>query len=254
MQISLKTVAAAVALAVVATPALAVESTTTGNSSMFITVFDPVLGASVVQDLGVNYADFLRSAVTPDTGYVANFNVDLSVFQQVGSNVANLQYSIFAGDGLGNYTSTEVLATAQLGATIAGLNSNVVGILGAVPGLFTQWSNSCGASSLSCTGTAFGSTYFGNFADDMGGFLAGASSSIGSALGFYSLRRSSPGAGDALVSNTYANVNGPAQWLLNLDGTLSYIAAASTVPLPAAVWLLLSGLAGMGVVSRRKPR
>lgn len=249
MQISLKTVAASLALAVVATPALAVESTTSGNSSMFITVFDPVLGTSVVQDLGINYADFLRPAVTPDSGYVASFNIDLSVF---GGNLSNVQYSIFAGDGLGNYTSTEVLATAQLGSTVTGLNSNVVGILGAVPSLFTQWNNSCGTSSVTCTGTNFGSTYFGNFADDMGGFLSGASTSIGSALGFYSLRRSSIGSSGELVSAAYANAGGFASWVLGADGTLIY--TAPTVPLPAAVWLLLSGLAGMGVVSRRKAR
>lgn len=98
MQISLKTVAAAVALAIAATPAIAVESTTSGNSTMFVTVFDPVLGASVVQDLGINYADFLRSAVTPDTGYSRSFNVDMSVFTQVGSYLSDLQYSVYAGD------------------------------------------------------------------------------------------------------------------------------------------------------------
>jgi len=254
MQISLKTVAASVALAFIATPALAVESTTSGNSSLFITVFDPVLGASVVQDLGINYADFLRPAVTPNTGYVANFNVDLSVFQQVGSNVANLQYSLFAGDATGNYTATEVLASAALGSTVTGINSNVVGMLGSsgAANVFASWNTNCGTTSVTCTGTGFSSTYFGNFADDMGGFLSGAAGNIGSALGFYSLRRSSPGAGDPLVATTYANANGLATWVLNLDGTLTY--TAPTVPLPAAVWLLLSGLAGMGVISRRKAR
>lgn len=254
MQLSLKTVAASVALAVVATPALAVESTTTGNSSLFISVFDPVLGASVVQDLGINYSDFLRAAVTPDAGYTTSFNVDLSVFTQTGSNPANLQYSLFAGDGTGTFSGTEVLATAQLGSTITGINSNVVGMLGSTgaPAVFAQWNQSCGTTSVTCTGTGFGSTYFGNFADDIGGYLPGASASIGSALGFYSLRRSSPGSSDALIATAYANAQGAAQWLLAANGLLTYVAPA--VPLPAAVWLLLSGLAGIGVIGRRKTR
>lgn len=255
MQISLKTVAAAVALAVAATPALAVESTTTGNSTMFVTVFDPVLGASVVQDLGLNYADFLRSAVTPNTGYEANFSIDMSVFTQVGSSLSDLQYSIFAGDAVGNYTNTEVIGTASLTATPTGINSYVTGMLGSsgAANVFAQWNNTCGTSSVTCVGTSFSSTYFGNFADDFGGnLLAGASGNVGSVLGFYSFRRSAIGAGDPFIATQYANAGGAATWLLSADGTLTYNLEASPVPLPAAVWLLLSGLAGVGVVGRRK--
>lgn len=254
MQISFKTVAAAVALALGTMPALAVESTTTGNSSLFITVFDPVLGASVVQDLGINYADFLRSAVTPEGGYVANFQVNMSVFAQVGSSAGDLQYSIFAGDALGNSTSTEAIGTAALNAgAIAGINSNVTGMLGSsgAAAVFAQWNNTCGASAVTCTGTGFGSTYFGNFADDFGGNLSvSAATNVGSVLGFYSFRRSSPGAGDPMLVTQYGNSGGFAQWLLNADGSLQY--SVAPVPLPAALWLLLSGLTGLGVVSRRK--
>lgn len=253
MQISLKTVAASVALALSAMPALAVESTTTGNSSLFVTVFDPVLGASVVQDLGVNYSDFVRSAVTPETGMVRNFTIDLSIFAQTGSNPNDLRYSVFAGDAVGNYTSTEVIGTAALGSQPTGINSYVVGMLGSsgAANVFAQWNNTCGTTAVTCTGTNFGSTYFGNFADDFGGnLLAGASESIGSALGFYSFRRSAIGAGDPYIATAYANSSGFASWLLGADGTLSY--SVPSVPLPAAVWFLLSGLAGLGVVTRRK--
>lgn len=256
MQISFKTVAAAVALALGTMPALAVESTTTGNSSLFITVFDPVLGASVVQDLGINYADFVRSAVTPEGGYVANFTVDMSVFAQVGSAAGDIQYSIFAGDAVGNSTSTEAIGTAALNAgSIAGINSYVTGMLGSsgAAAVFAQWNNTCGTTAATCTGTGFGSTYFGGFADDFGGNLTvSASTNVGSALGFYSFRRSSPGAGDPLIATQYANSANFAQWLLNADGSLRYSLAPAPVPLPAALWLLLSGLTGLGVVSRRK--
>jgi len=40
------------------------------------------------------------------------------------------------------------------------------------------------------------------------------------------------------------------EWLLDNNGNLTY--SVSAVPLPAAAWLLLSGLMGMGVVTRRR--
>lgn len=256
MQISLKTVAVSVALALSAMPALAVESTTSGNSSLFVTVFDPVLGASVVQDLGLNYADFLRTAVTPDEGFTRNFTIDLSIFTQVGSSLSDLRYSVFAGDAVGNYTNTEVIGTASLTTAPTGINSYVTGMLGSAgaASVFAQWNNSCGTTAVTCTGTSFGSTYFGNFADDFGGnLLAGSSGAVGSALGFYSFRRSSPGAGDAFIATQYVNSQGAlASWLLGADGTLSFSSLPAAVPLPAAAWLLLSGLASLGVISRRK--
>jgi hypothetical protein len=56
---------------------------------------------------------------------------------------------------------------------------------------------------------------------------------------------------------SYANANGAAQWLLTAAGALTYTLAGTApppapVPLPAAVWLLMSSLVGLGAVSRRR--
>lgn len=225
-----------------------------------MTVFDPILGASVVQDLGLNYSQFLEAAVTPDAGLTLNFSVDMSVFTQVGSNLNNLRYTVFAGDAVGNFTSTGVMVTAALGLpSIHGLNSDVTGMFGSsgAAQVFTQWQNLCGAAAASCTGTGFGASgvYAGglNWGERFGNFLdVDGSGAVGQALGFYFLTRSAATASTPLNSLQYANAAGPAQWLLSSNGALTY--SVAPVPLPAAAWLLLSGLAGLGVVGRRKAR
>ena len=249
MQFSLKAVAAAVALALGSTSALAVDMG--GNSSLIVNVYDSVLGVSIVKDLGLNYLDFLEAAVTPSDGYTASFSVDMSIF--AGSNPNNVKWSVFASDAQGLFSATEVLTTAGLNiGAVPGINSNVAGSLGSngYGSVFTQWNTACGTSAETCTGTGFGSTYFGEYGEDINNNITvPTSGALDTALGFYSLKRSSNSAGDQLISAQYSNGN-LAQWLLTASGTLTY--SVAPVPLPAALWLLLSGLAGIGVIGRRK--
>jgi hypothetical protein len=55
--------------------------------------------------------------------------------------------------------------------------------------------------------------------------------------------------------NGYSNSNGTGFWFLSSTGDLTYnIASGGTapVPLPAAIWLLGSGLLGMAGIARRR--
>lgn len=69
-----------------------------------------------------------------------------------------------------------------------------------------------------------------------------------STLAMYQYVASTGNTGNA-VKTAYAGL-----WSINLAaGTLTYaVAGGAPVPVPAALWLLFSGLAGLGVVGRRK--
>ncbi len=116
----------------------------------------------------------------------------------------------------------------------------------------------CGATAP-CVATSAQGWYAANFASTLGNNLPfAASGAVGTALSFWLLSSTSDLGGDDATLTRYQNANGIGKWLLaNVVGTTYHLTyeiagAVSTVPLPAAAWLLISGLAGFGVVGRRR--
>ena len=74
---------------------------------------------------------------------------------------------------------------------------------------------------------------------------------VGSALDFY---LATPVIHKNAVVTPFANSQGNGFWFLSSGGDLTWnvLAAPSAVPLPAAIWLLASGLAGLGAIGRRR--
>jgi hypothetical protein len=282
MQIKFKSAIAAVALAVASTvtlaappvvptqpvviPAPGLPGGTLASDPLYVAVWDSITGKSLTQYLGLNYGQVGIADMTANLGFNLNTNSNFAnAF--AGSTLSNLRFEVFSSSTNNAADTVTVLTTSNqssldLSNPIYNTNElagNVIGAAGAITLNWTQdrmnLANVC-ARVNPCVGTDFndvksfanpiGNNYAGNLAAFSGFSSAG---SIGSTLSFYALTANT-------VSDIFSAVASAEKylgtWSLSSEGLLSYNVAGSEVPVPAALWLLLSGLTGMGVVGRRR--
>jgi len=273
---SFKAVLIAAGLAVVSTSALALPTVpsqpapgpipqpSTGNGGLLLSIYDtdPSRPRSIVTYLGLNFQDILPSNMTDAAGGVLNFgSIDMSVFQ---GNLSTVRYTVFAADSNGQGGQALALSGPLNGTQLTFPEANgvaiVQGIASAADSFFAQIPFTCPGLNP-CT-TATGGVYAGagTWGDKFGRGASApinGSGAIGNAVGFYYLSADDSIDPDFVTANAaYANASGLGSWLLSAAGELTYSIAGegggSPVPVPAAIWLLLSGLTGFGVISRRK--
>jgi hypothetical protein len=249
-------------------PSAAIPPTGSYGSGLTVSIWDTTKNVSLVEYLGIggtamNFGDALPASLAPSGGLTLDFGV-VTGFSSTfaGSSVSNLVYEVTAASSVGlGATAIKAETTGPLGGFNATNNGNVAGVASAVNTFYGQVNAACPASvgCASDSSTNLNTAAFAgqtSYADHYNGQipLTSAAASVGSSLGFYLLGRTSSTATATASVQQYANTSGIGQWLLNTDGHLTYTipGPVGEVPLPAAVWLLLSGLSGLVTIGRRR--
>lgn len=254
MQVSMKSLAAVSALTLSSLAAVAapgpIPDPIAGPGGYILSAWDPIANVGTTQYLGSTLTNF-------NSSNNQTFSIDMSVFN---GNTTNVIYNVTAADYQGPtsspldwqlaYTSSASgILPAYSGVELANGAASVQGHVGRV-------NLACGTAAK-CDATAANAWYPGNltFTTNLNAALPfNTTAGVGTALNFYILTGSSDLLDDPAANVRVANGGNFASWSLSAAGTLTYSAGGGTqpVPLPAAVWLLLSGIGGLSAVGRRR--
>lgn len=230
------------------------------DTSLVVMIYDTVKDLSFIQDLGSLY---LEDVVAANGNFSGSYSLDasaLSIFATSDKN--NLVWNLTAanGDGVfnedtGEYDGTKkgLITTGGAGKPQSLSDSQIAGIAGKFNQL-AQTANQylTGGVTAVSKGTA-----------------SALSAAVGVFVDRFSKQVSSPNAAKASVAQNlwfdHTDINGDTApvtlasqnaWVLDLNNlgnaTLSSTPSVSQVPLPAAAWLMLSALFGLGGIARRR--
>lgn len=266
IKMKFKALAAAVALMSSATVANAAwhnggagnyDETFNGNGELLFVIFDQERKVSVMQDLGSSYLEIWDNR--SNAAYTQSFTLDPLVASTLaGSNLtSDVRWGVFANNyGLFGYDGFNDPAWRSQGFMITGPSENVtydrgLGNEQTIQSTKVQET----AVVMQPTTDIDWATNNAVYGDESNGAYAGSEGIFGSRLYnqmlfnvvanpeetqyFWALLAENVGSEDTMVGQ------------FNLDlasGSLSY----SAVPVPAAIWLLASGLLGLGAVARRR--
>ena len=270
MKFNLKMIAVAAAMVSAAGAANATPTTTGQDGSLVLTAFNTVTNVWYMRDTGYLLNSFLPSsvttlsgdgAVTGDKTPAAGLTIDKTVTASfgdasfsswlTGQTTSDVRWFLSAVDNNGTATASNVkrFITSSANASETATNGNLDGYIasGNAGGLATVYATGTNGA-LSSTGSIVPVAWTSNFG--LGG--DGLASLDQAASLFYFSRSSGTGSTTTAANATqFGNATGFATVTLASNGDLTYV-APSAVPVPAAVWLLGSGLLSFGAFVRRR--
>jgi len=258
MSFKLKALVASLAL-VAALPASAAmdNSLATGNSSLVLTLWNPVAQTSATFDLGVTKSTF--NTATAQTfslkgaDQVAAWNSFFASFTAGG--LADVKYGVFAGDTTGDPSQASFITTGAA-AWDAIMNQDVISIASKFDDYILDNNNNASHYSVANGASFINSTSVNAYAGlvynvdggiaDLGYNMLGDTSSN---LALWNI--TAPTGNDDPYATAAANKVSGAYFSLNtVDGVLSYSVAA--VPEADTSAMMLAGIGLMGFIARRR--
>lgn len=261
MKLQLKTIVAAVALAVVAghaSAAIPLNNTATGTGVLFY-AYDDSANTSYVQDLGLTFSSFLPSSAAASTPGTTNWSVGSNTswsdyLASVSGDTSNTYWGVIAGSstyavGSSILGTHGVLSTIRVGEDISGQTSaNAKSAVGtylrnpilAINGLTPDATSGFFSASGSADNLAM------NWKHNGGGKMFNVDNVIGQSSEFQYGNSMA-----AFSSTTYGNVAGVSTFSFD-GGTLSYTVPA--VPEPSSYAMMVGGLMLVGGIAARRRR